>query len=240
MKIWKALIVDDEALARLELRRMLQEHPQIDVLGEADSVPDALDAIQKLLPDILFLDIDLGAQTGFDLLEKVARNFRIVFVTAYDEYAIRAFKVNALDYLLKPIHPDRLRESVNRLGNPFHHETGFRLEPFDKILVSHQRYSRLVTVSSISYIEACGDYTSIFTRDGFRGSLHHTIKKWMERLPEKLFIQCHRSYIVNTERIRSLAKKDRERFEIDMDQPEITIPVSKGYSRKIVEKYRLT
>jgi len=240
MKIWKALIVDDEALARLELRRMLQEHPQIDVLGEADTVPDALDAIQKLLPDILFLDIDLGAQTGFDLLEKVARNFRIVFVTAYDEYAIRAFKVNALDYLLKPIHPDRLRESVNRLGNPFHHETGFRLEPFDKILVSHQRYSRLVTVSSISYIEACGDYTSIFTRDGFRGSLHHTIKKWMERLPEKLFIQCHRSYIVNTERIRSLAKKDRERFEIDMDQPEITIPVSKGYSRKIVEKYRLT
>lgn len=240
MKIWKALIVDDEALARLEFRRMLQEHPQIDILGEAASVPDAMDAIQKLSPDILFLDIDLGAQTGFDLLEKVARNFRIIFVTAYDEYAIRAFKVNALDYLLKPIHPDRLQESVNRLGNPYHHESGFHLEPFDKILVSHQRYSRLVTVSSISYIEACGDYSCIHTRDGFRGTLHHTIKRWMERLPEKMFIQCHRSYIVNSERISRLERKGKERFEIALDQPEISIPVSKGYSRKIMERYRLT
>lgn len=238
MKIWKALIVDDEPLARLELRRMLQEHSHIDVGGEADSVPAAMDAIIKLSPDILFLDIDLGDQTGFDLLEKVARNFRIIFVTAYDEFAIRAFQVNALDYLLKPIHPERLKEALNRLGNPYRSETGFRLEPFDKILVSHQSYSRLISVSSISYIEACGDYSCIYTRDGFRGSLHHTIKRWMERLPEKMFIQCHRSHIVNTDRIKRLDKKGRERFEILLDQPEATLPVSKGFSRKIVESYR--
>ena len=240
MKIWKALIVDDEALARLELKRMLKEHPHIDVRGEADSVADAIEAIEKLTPDILFLDIDLGAQTGFDLLEKVARKFRIIFITAFDEYAIRAFKVNALDYLMKPIHPDRLRESVNRLGNPHHQGTGFHLEPYDKILVSHLRYSRLVTVSSISYIEACGDYTCIHTRDGFRGTLHHTLKRWMERLPEKMFIQSHRSYIVNTDRIKRLEKKTKESFEIVLDQPEILIPVSRGYSRKIVDAFRLS
>mgnify|MGYP001814614749 CR=1 FL=1 len=240
MKIWKALIIDDEPLARLELRRMLQEHAHIDIRGEAESVPDAIDAIEKLSPDILFLDIDLGAQTGFDLLEKVARNFRIIFVTAYDEYAIRAFKVNALDYLLKPIHPDRLTEAVSRLGNPYHHETGFRLEPFDKILVSHKSYSRLISVSHISYIEACGDYSCIYTRDGFRGTLHHTIKRWMERLPEKMFIQCHRSYIVNTDRIRRLDKKGRERFEIALDKPDLCLPVSKGFSKKIVKAYRLS
>jgi len=240
MKIWKALIVDDEALARKELKRMLQEHPHIDVRGEADSVPDAMEAIEKLSPDILFLDIDLGALTGFDLLEKVARNFRIIFVTAFDEYAIRAFKVNALDYLMKPIHPDRLQESVERLGSPHHMETGFHLEPYDKILVSHLRYSRLVTVSSISYIEACGDYTCIHTRDGFRGTLHHTIKRWMERLPEKMFIQSHRSYIVNTDRIKRLEKRSKESFEVVLDQPKILLPVSRGYSRKIMDAFRLS
>jgi two-component system, LytTR family, response regulator len=240
MKIWKALIVDDELLARKELRRMLLEHSHIDVRGEADSMHDAEEAIGKLSPDIIFLDIDLGPHTGFDLLEKVARNFRIIFVTAYDEYAVRAFKVNALDYLLKPIHPERLKEAVSRLGNPYHQKTGIQLEPFDKILVSHRRYSRLITVSSISYIEACGDYSCVYTRDGFRGTLHHTIKRWMERLPGKLFIQSHRSYIVNTDRIKRLDKRGKESFEIALDQPEAFIPVSRGYSRNILATFRLS
>jgi two-component system, LytTR family, response regulator len=239
MKIWKALIVDDEPLARQEIKRMLQAHSHIDVRGEAGSLPEAVEAIEKLSPDILFLDIDLGTHTGFDLLEKVPRNFRIIFITAFDEYAIRAFKVNALDYLLKPIHPDRLSESVNRLGSPFHHEKENNLKPFDKILVSKQTYSRFVTVSAISYIEAFGDYTRIHTRDGFTGTLHHTIKRWMERLPERTFVQCHRSYIVNTDRIMRLDKKGKESFLITLDQPAVFIPASRGYSRKIVEAFRI-
>lgn len=239
MKTWKALIVDDEELARLELRRLLKEHSRVDIRGEAGSVPDAVDAIARHDPDILFLDIDLGGQTGFDLLEKVPVNFRTIFVTAYDAYAIRAFKVNALDYLLKPIHPERLRESLTRLGDPIPYKKGLQLDPFDKILVSHQRYSRLITVRDISYIQACGDYTCIHTGDGFRGTLHHTIKRWMERLPSNMFIQSHRSFIVNIERIRKLDKKGRESFEIDLDRPATHIPVSKGFSRKLVEAFRL-
>lgn len=238
MKIWKALIVDDEYLARLELKRLLGEHKHIHVAGEAASVPEAVDAIEALAPDLLFLDIDLGIHTGFDLLEKVARNFRLIFVSAYDEFALRAFKVNALDYLLKPVHPDRLRESVNRLGHPLHHETVFHLEPFDKILVSQQAYSRLVTISSISYIEACGDYTCIHTRDGFRGTIHHTIKRWMERLPSSMFMQCHRSYIVNLDQILRLNKKSKESFEIVLDRTETIVPVSRGFSKKLVETFK--
>jgi len=239
MKLWKALIIDDEPLARLELKRMLQEHPQIDVRGEAGSVSEAMEAIRILSPDLLFLDIDLGSQTGFDLLEKVARTFRVIFVTAYDEFAIRAFRVNAMDYLLKPIHPDHLQESVNRLKNSYSQETGPGLKPFDKILISHLRGSRLVTVSEIAYIEACGDYTRIHTRDGFSGTLHHTIRRWMERLPEKMFLQSHRSYIVNADRIKRLERKGRENMEIILDNPVASLPVSKGYSRKIKEAYRL-
>jgi len=239
MKQWKALIIDDEPLARLELMRMLREHPQVDVKGEAGSVSEAMEAIRVYSPDLLFLDIDLGSGTGFDLLEKTARTFSVIFITAYDEFALRAFQVNALDYLLKPIHPDRLQESVNRLGNSHSIETGPKLKPFDKILVSHLRYSRLVTVRDIAYIEACGDYTRIHTQDGFTGTLHQTIKRWMERLPENMFLQTHRSYIVNADRIKRLEKKGRENLEIVLDHPVASLPVSKGYSRKIREAYRL-
>lgn len=238
MKIWKALIVDDESLARLELKRLLQEHSQIHLAGEAASVPEAVEAIQALAPDLLFLDIDLGTHSGFDLLEKVARNFRLVFVTAYDEYALRAFKVNALDYLLKPIHPDRLRESVNRLGNTVSQEVLYHLEPFDKILVSRQQSSRLITVSSISYVEACGDYTCIHTSDGFRGTVHHTIKRWVERLPSKMFMQCHRSYIVNLDHIQHLNKRSKDSFEIVLNRSGLTIPMGRGFSRKLLDTFK--
>ncbi len=240
MKLWKALIIDDEPLARQELQRMLLDHSQVHVIGEADSVPSAVEAIESLSPDVLFLDIDLGSHTGFDLLEKVARNFRIIFVTAFDEYAIRAFKVNALDYLLKPIHPERLQQSLERLGNPYNYQSDFLLKPFDKVLLSNQGYSRLVSVSSISYIEAYGDYTRIHTRDGFTGTLHHTIKRWVERLPHKMFFQCHRSYIVNTDHIARLNKKNKDSFEVILKYPEVFIPVSRGYSRKILETFRPT
>jgi len=239
MKLWKALIVDDEALARQELRRMLKEHPHIDIRGEAASVTEAVEAVEAIRPDVIFLDIDLGGGSGFDILEKVPSDFRVIFVTAYDEFAIRAFKVNALDYLLKPIHPLRLNESLKRLGNPYLNEPGHKLNTFDKILVSHQRYSRLVAVRSISCIEACGDYTRIHTREGFSGTLHHTIKKWVERLPETLFFQCHRSYIVNIDRVERLDKKNKDSFELVLDRPQMLVPVSRGFSRKLVDTFRV-
>jgi two-component system LytT family response regulator len=239
MKVWTALVVDDEFLARQELIKLLKDHPQVEVKGESAFMTDAIEAIQVLSPDVVFLDIDLGRYTGFDLLERVPPIFKIIFVTAYDEYAIRAFQVNALDYLLKPIHPERLRDAVERLGNPHQPADGFRLEPYDKILVSHQTYSRLVAVNYISYIEACGDYTRIHTQDGFTGTLHHTIKRWMERLPESLFLQSHRSYIVNTDRIVRLDKKNRDSYEIVLDHPEARVPVSRGFSRKIEKSFRL-
>ena len=230
--------MDDETLARLELRRLLREHAHIHIAGEAASVPEAVEAIEALAPDLLFLDIDLGAHTGFDLLEKVARNFRLIFVSAYDAYAIRAFKVNALDYLLKPVHPERLRETVDRLGNPLSQEEVFHLEPYDKVLVSQQKSSRLISVSAISYVEACGDYSCIHTRDGFRGTVHHTIKRWMERLPSSMFLQCHRSYIVNLDHIKRLDKRNRDSFEIVLDRSGVTIPMSRGFSKKLMELFK--
>lgn len=239
MKLWKALIIDDELLARQELIRLLRDHREIDVRGEADSVPSAMEAIEAFSPDLIFLDIDLGDQTGFDLLERVGMDFQVIFVTAFDEYAIRAFRVNALDYLLKPVHPERLRESLERLGSTFRPASDFQLKPYDKILVSHQNSSRLITVSSISFIEAFGDYTKIHTRDGYTGTLHHTIKRWTQRLPESMFIQCHRSFIVNADRIYRLIKKNKSSFEIELDHPAETIPLSRQYNGKISRQFRV-
>ena len=104
----KALIIDDEAIARRELRRLLEEHPQVEVLGEAEDVEDAKSKLERLDPDLLLLDIEMPGATGFSLLEQIDPVPHVVFTTAYDEFALRAFEVNALDYLMKPIEPERL------------------------------------------------------------------------------------------------------------------------------------
>jgi len=109
------MIIDDERLARRELTQMLSEFDCISICGEADDVPSAIAAIEKLNPDVLFLDIQMPGNSGFDLLDKYSVKAKVIFVTAFDEYAIRAFEVNAMDYLLKPISPERLAKAIDRL-----------------------------------------------------------------------------------------------------------------------------
>src|SRR5512133_1127119 len=101
----KAIIVDDERLARVNLRNLLEHHPEIEVVGEAGSCKSAIESISFYKPQLIFLDIQLSGETGFDLLEMIDNSIKVIFVTAYDEYAIRAFEVNAVDYLLKPVNP---------------------------------------------------------------------------------------------------------------------------------------
>lgn len=113
----KAIIVDDEQLARFELRRLLRAHPEVEIVGEAKDGDEALQQIREFTPDVLFLDIQMPGMTGFDLLEKIDDDLPdVIFTTAYDQHATKAFEVNALDYLLKPIAPDRLKSALSRLG----------------------------------------------------------------------------------------------------------------------------
>src|SRR3989339_1535982 len=110
----KALIVDDERLARVSLRKLLEPYPYIEIAGEADSCENAIELIDLHKPKLIFLDIQLSGETGFDLLEIIDNSIKIIFVTAFDEFAIRAFDVNAIDYLLKPVNPERLKVSIER------------------------------------------------------------------------------------------------------------------------------
>lgn len=238
MKTWRAIIVDDEPLARLEMVRLLGSYPQITIVDEAYSVQSAKKLIELLQPDLLFLDINLGTQSGFDLLEITERNFQTIFITAYDKYAIRAFEINALDYLLKPVHPERLKESIARLGNPFKTELKIKLEPFDKILINNQNCSRFVTISSINYIEAKGDYTKIYTHNSGTGIVHQTIKKWMELLPGNMFLQIHRSYIVNINDIMEI-KKSNSSYEVKLSTQNKQIPLSRTFFKKVKEHFRI-
>ena len=115
MRVLNSIIIDDERPARKELSFLLKDIPGVEVVGEADDIEKAIELIKQLKPDLVFLDIQLSGENGFDLLEKVCIDFKIVFVTAFDEYAIKAFDVNASDYLLKPVDPERLEKTIKRI-----------------------------------------------------------------------------------------------------------------------------
>jgi two-component system LytT family response regulator len=238
MKIWRAIIVDDEYLARAELINQLELFPQIEVIGEADDVKSAYELILSLKPDLVFLDIDLGVNSGFDLLEKIDTGFMVIFVTAHNEFAIRAFEVNALDYLLKPVWPDRLGNCIRKLGNPYSDKLPENLDVRDQILVKIKSGSKFIKVNEITCIEACSDYTRIYSSKKISGLVHHTLKRWMERLPASAFIRVHRSFIVNISFVESVIDRRNNEKIIKMIYPEKEIPISRRYGSKLNALFR--
>lgn len=208
MKAWRALIVDDERLARQDLRKLLGEFKHIEILGEAVDGNDAQAKIKELNPDLIFLDIQMPGLSGFDLLEKIDSTITVIFVTAFDEYALRAFEVNALDYLLKPINPKRLTESIHRLEQE---ETEAseddNLRPLslnDRLLIRMDTHLRFLKVSEIGCIEAAGDYSEVHVSSGKKHLVYKSMSEWETRLPRETFCRIHRSTIVNLDRLEKL------------------------------------
>jgi two-component system LytT family response regulator len=222
----RALVIDDERLARRELCALLRAHEAIEVVGEAASASQALELIATLRPDVLFLDVQLNPGTGFDLLEHIAHPVRTVFVTAFDAFALRAFEVNALDYLLKPINPQRLAQAVERLTASVTTSVAAnapavqglapapagassapssvspaapqtRLTMDDRLFVESHGRSRFLPVSCVVSITAEGDYSQIQSNDGARWLMLKSLREWERRLPPQHFARIHRSMIVN-------------------------------------------
>src|SRR5262245_35484694 len=161
---WNAVIVDDERLARNKLRSLLAQHPHIRLVGEADSVDAAIETIERTRPDVVFLDIQMPGKSGFELVNHVNLPLKIIFVTAFDEYAIRAFEVNALDYLLKPVSPERLEKAIERLTAPSTSSEGSSrpLEYNDFLFLPFGDSSRFLRVREIKCIRAADVYSEIF------------------------------------------------------------------------------
>lgn len=196
---YRALLVDDERLARKQLRALLADFPEVEIVGEAAAVPEALAAIQACHPDVVFLDIQMPGASGFDFLESAEGPFATIFVTAHDRFALRAFEVNALDYLLKPIESERLAQAIHRLSSRSQAVAlaGPRLKSSDYLFVSNSSAARFVQVQRIQHILAAGPYSEIFIDDGSKWMMLRSIKEWQARLPHAQFARIHRSSIVN-------------------------------------------
>jgi two-component system, LytTR family, response regulator len=232
----KAIIVDDERLARVNLRTLLAPHPEIEIAGEAVSCESALELIHIHKPQLIFLDIQLGGETGFDLLELIDNSIKIVFVTAYDEYAIRAFEVNAIDYLLKPVNPERLKVAVERAlkGDKAQKAEVKSYEYSDSIYVKLNNYaSRFIKISTITFIEPVGNYSRLVTIEGKHCLVLKTLKQWQEELPDNNFVRIHRSSIVNIEHVERIEKKSNTRHSAYLKNVPEPLEVSRRYAKKL-------
>ncbi len=189
----KALLIDDERLARTELRRLLEKHPDIEIAGEARNAEEALDQIGRLEPELLFLDIQMPGCNGFELLEKLERVPLVIFTTAYDEYALKAFEVNALDYLLKPVAPDRLAAALARIS-------GAKPRPAvggdQRIFVKDGERCWFVALKDIVLLESEGNYTRLFFGAN-RPLVLRSLNYLEERLDPALFFRASRKHILN-------------------------------------------
>jgi two-component system LytT family response regulator len=200
---YTALVVDDERLARENIISMLSEFKNIKVVGEASNLSSAVQAVEELSPDVIFLDIQMPGGSGFELLEKVKYKSKIIFVTAYSEHASRAFDVNAVDYLVKPISPERLSLSIDKLNsvNDSADMEGIaeptRLKYGDSLFITMDNSWRFLKVRSIVVISAAGDYTKVLTSDGTAQMTKKSLREWENRLPENYFARIHRSTIIN-------------------------------------------
>lgn len=233
MDRFTAILVDDERLARKELRSMLTEHEIIDVVGEAETVTQAAELAHAKKPDVLFLDIQLPGETGFDLLEKITPGCKIIFVTAFDAYAIRAFEVNALDYLLKPINPARLAQAIERLTDDSAPAPPVRaLEYEDRLFIEVDERSRFLKVSDIIVISAMGDYSQIFSCDGQKSLVLKPLKDWEERLPAKNFTRIHRSTIINVNYVERVESWFNRSYRIHIRQIAEPLVMSRRYAAR--------
>jgi two-component system LytT family response regulator len=207
----KAIIIDDERLARAELRKLLQDYPEVEVVDEAANAEEGLAKIESLQPDLIFLDIQMPGKTGFDMLSQLEKSPQVIFTTAYDEFALKAFEVNALDYLLKPIEPKRLADAVQKLNateiKDLRGETtgtnNSLLSENDQVFVKDGERCWFVKLSEIRLFESVGNYAKVFFGVN-KPLILKSLNALEERLDEKTFFRANRKHIVNLRMIEKI------------------------------------
>lgn len=240
----KTIIIDDEPDSTELLHLQLSRHcPQVEVIGKYTSSTAGLKAIEKLAPDLVFLDIEMPVMNGFELLEKVTNlNFSVVFITAYDQFALKAFRFNALDYLVKPVDTADLESAVQRaekktaphpsqLSNL---QKQLRGEPLNRIAVPHHQGIMFIELSDILYAESSNNYTKLLLSDGKVYTISKTLGDVQEVLEERNFLRVHRQYIINLNKIKQFFRG--EGMYVVMDNG-TNIPVARNQKDKLVEKF---
>ena len=198
----RVLIVDDERLARSAIRRLLAAHSTVEIVGEAESIAEALRAIERPQPQLVFLDIELGEGDGFDLLAALERPPIVVFVTAYAEHAVEAFAVDAVDYLLKPVAPERLAESLARVERQIA-QAALPAGP-EVIELKTPKRTVLAQPAEIVALRADGDFTRVHVADQPEVMIWRTLAHFESLLPSPPFLRLGRSLIINRDRLRNI------------------------------------
>jgi two-component system LytT family response regulator len=236
----RAVIVDDEELARNVVREFLADHPDIEVVAECANGFEAVRAVNDLEPDLLFLDIQMPKLDGFEVLELIGSEVEVLFVTAYDEYALRAFEVNALDYLLKPFSEERFGEALSRarerLSRPppgFDPDVAIGRDAeglLDRVLIRNGPKVHVIGVDQIDYVRAQDDYVGIMV-EGKEHLKHQTLGSLEKQLDPNRFVRIHRSTILNIDRLDRIELYSKDSYEaILKDGTEL--PISRaGYTR---------
>jgi len=201
----KAIIVDDERLARKELISLLGSYPEIEVVDEAANSDEAVEKIEKHDPDVIFLDIQMPGKTGFEMLEGMERVPQVIFTTAYDEFALKAFEYNALDYLLKPIQPERLAESLKKVTiksaeKPAKQQ---KLGSKDQVFVKDGDKCWFVKLEDVRLFESDGNYIKVYF-DKFKPMIHKSLNALDERLDDRHFFRASRKHIINLGWVESI------------------------------------
>ena len=214
----KAIVVEDSRLAREGLIKMLQDYPEIDIVGAADHPSTALALIEKHQPDIIFLDIHMPGESGFDLLEKLDHFPKIIFTTAYSEYAIRSFDYNTVDYLLKPISHERLKLAIDKLSIQNEYQKTVAKPPLDihsRMFVKDGDKCHLIPLKSIRYFESCKNHVRIFFGNE-KAFVRKSLNSIEERLPKKYFFRANRQYVVNLNEVEKIEEAINDGYEITM------------------------
>ncbi len=233
----RALIVDDEPPARRDLMRLLRRESDVSVVGDVSDLDAARSVLATAAPDVVFLDLRLADSTGFELLPAVPAGTAVVIVTAYDQYAVKAFETNALDYLLKPVEPQRLAVALARVraghatpvGAAAERAEGrialpLRLSDNDWLLLRDGGREEFVRASAIACITAEGDYTRVGTVDGRTRLVHRSLRDWQARLPGDTFVRVHRSALVNLCHVTAVDRRFTSASRLELNgQPPLVI-----------------
>lgn len=240
MRKIKAVIVEDSRLARNELKELIKNHPEIEIIGESENVDAGFKLIQEAQPDLLFLDINMPEKDGFELLEMLDKVPITIFTTAFDEYAIKSFEYNALDYLLKPINPKRFALAIEKVQQNL---TEKEEKNSKKLTLSNQIFIRdgekcwLVKIADIYLFEVDGNYTKIFFQDE-KAVINKSLNQIEEKLPEDFFFRANRNQIINVEYIGKIDPWFSGNLLVHLPK-EIKVEISRRQTNNFKEKLSL-
>jgi two-component system LytT family response regulator len=243
----RTLIVDDEEHMRQTLEKMVDRFcPNVKILGEANGVASGVKAIRKHHPDLVLLDIKMKDGTGFDLLNQLQPvDFKVIFITAYDNYAIKAFRFSAIDYLLKPVDPDELVEAIRKAENTVQHDFNTQLQTLEenmetkddsgkKIILKTLDNIYLVKIKDINYCESESSYTAIYLQNGKRILVSNTLKDYDDMLKDYGFYRVHKSFLVN---VRNIERFEKAEGGFVVLENECKVPVASRKRDELLEMF---